>query len=562
MNRSIGRKLWQGFLAIIIITLIVGGTGFYALTTLHKEYRYLIDDRLKNVILIEQLASLQNQNSNAIRGFLLYKSEIYRHTLETTQEKFDTVFQELDAIGNEDDAKEYLETIRSSKLVYDGYTESIIEKTRENENNEALRQANFAAQYHSTMENQFSALIELQEKERQNVEEQLVSLLKNVQILIISCVVIAFIIGIIVARRITRSIAMPVQKVTAAIEQLAAGNLAVDNITIKNKDEIGVMAQAFNNMKEDLRSIIGNTRDSSMQVAVHAEQLSASSEQSLAASEMVAETAERNLLASDSQLSIVTESVDAMNQMVNSIDSITQNNSEMLNASDDVTMLVQNGTKMMHEFVEQMNSIRTTFEQSVHTIQEMANHSEEIRQVTALITSIAEQTNLLALNAAIEAARAGEHGKGFAVVASEVRSLAEQSKHSAEEIGQMIDAMIEQVTGAVKSTEDGNRKVADGVVITEKTNFVFQQIETSTTTMKQTIDLVASAIQQLRTDTMVVTSGAEQVQELANQTSAEAQSTSAATEEQLAANQEISASSQTLAELAEKLQQDVARFTI
>ena len=209
-----------------------------------------------------------------------------------------------------------------------------------------------------------------------------------------------------------------------------------------------------------------------------------------------------------------------------------------------------------------MTVISTAIGQSAGIMNGMANYSEEIRKVTSLITDIAEQTNLLALNAAIEAARAGEHGKGFAVVAEEVRNLAEQSKRSAGEIGNMIDTMIGSVAQAVSSTEDGSRRVEEGLVVTERTSEVFSRIERAAGDVGEKVTTVSAAIKQIRAMTDEVSSGSSKVQELAVESSTAAQSTSAATEEQLAANEEISSSAQLLAVLSEKLQSDMGRFKV
>ena len=169
----------------------------------------------------------------------------------------------------------------------------------------------------------------------------------------------------------------------------------------------------------------------------------------------------------------------------------------------------------MEDVNGQMTVISMAIGQSAGIMNGMANYSEEIRKVTSLITDIAEQTNLLALNAAIEAARAGEHGKGFAVVAEEVRNLAEQSKRSAGEIGNMIDTMIGSVAEAVTSTEDGSQRVEEGLVVTERTRDVFSRIEQAAGDVSDKVTTVSAAIEQIRTMTDEVSAGSVKVQELA-----------------------------------------------
>ncbi len=393
-------------------------------------------------------------------------------------------------------------------------------------------------------------------------ENRIEQSIKSTGFIIIGVLGLVTILSMIIAYIISKNITRPVGKMTNALKEFAQGNFATEPLVIKNRDEIGEMATALNEMKIDLRNIITNTRDSSHQLASQAEQLTASAEESLAASEMVAEIAEKNLLASEMQVSLVQDSTAAMTEMVTGINQITDDNEAMLGSSGEVARLVVAGAGLMKDVTVQMSSISKSIRQSADIITDLSVHSENIRKVTELITGIAEQTNLLALNAAIEAARAGEHGRGFAVVANEVRNLAEQSKASAEEIGRMINAITQNVSLAVNSTEAGAERVNEGLGITEKTNKVFNQIELASNEMNKKIETVSAAIIQIRTMSEQVTYSAAKVQDLAIQASTEAQSTSAATEEQLAANQEIASSAQTLSEVAEKLQNDMSRFTV
>src|SRR5690606_9014338 len=209
-------------------------------------------------------------------------------------------------------------------------------------------------------------------------------------------------------------------------------------------------------------------------------------------SEMVAEIAEKNLLARDMQVNLVNDSSAAMDEMATGIQQITEDNEAMLSSSTEVSRLVGEGADLMENVTNQMAAIASSIRQSADVISELEVHSEKIRNVTGLITGIAEQTNLLALNAAIEAARAGEQGKGFAVVANEVRNLAEQSKASAEEIGRMIDAVIQNVSMAVDSTEVGAERVNEGVGITGQTHAVFNRIEEASKDVSNKVGTVSA----------------------------------------------------------------------
>ncbi|MEK5067909.1 methyl-accepting chemotaxis protein [Sporosarcina sp. FSL K6-1508] len=562
MRITVGKKLWIGFTSILVILIVVGASGLWALTKLNDKYRYFIDDNIKSVLLFEQLLSNQNEVAKNIHGFIIYKEDSYLVHRDEVLASFKNKLKTVDKLIQTPSERDLLKAVKEASLSYQDISEIVIRDVKESKLVSAAKIAAEGEIYEDAVNENIGKLIKHQSIEQAQTEKELQSVLAWIQVLIASLIAIAVVVTIIIARLISRSIARPVETMTDALKQIASGNLAVEAVNIRNKDEIGEMAFAFNGMVEDLCETITNARQSAVQLAVHAEELSASSEESLAASEMVAEITVRNLIASEQQVSTVKGSTISMDEMVTGINRITKDNEVLLSSSEEVTRLVGDGAILMHDFTNQMTMIRTTIGQSAGIISEMATHSEHIRTVTSLITAIADRTNLLALNAAIEAARAGEHGKGFAVVAEEVRHLAEQSKQSAKDIGLMIDLMIQVVGSAVLSTEDNSKRVEDGLVATDKTGEIFHRIEYAANDMREKIGNVSVTIEQIRAMTDKVSSESGKIVAIAMQASVEAQSSSAATDEQLAATEEIASSAQTLAELAEKLQNDMGRFTV
>ncbi|WP_203247921.1 methyl-accepting chemotaxis protein [Sporosarcina beigongshangi] len=564
MRFTVGKKLWGGFLSVLVLLVIVGAMGYWSLLKMNDEYRFLIDDRVEKIKLLQELSATQLKTENDVRGFLLFNNVSYLTNRSDLSDLFDAQWEQLYSMNQDDSAKLLLDGIKGGRQSYTEAADKTISEFNKaiKDMEAAVSIASIAAVHDKAIEQKITELIEQQEEEMRQTEVSLKSLLNWTRLVIIGMIGVAVVLSIVVAQLISRSIARPVGKMTGALAEIAAGNLAVEPLSIRNRDEIGEMATAFNEMTGDLRGIITRARESAAELSSQAEGLSASSDQSLAASEMVSEIAERNLTGSSTQVEIVQKTSAAVGEMIVGIDRINDDNEAMLLSSEDVTKLVEEGAGLMQDVTEQMTVISSAIRQSEGIMNGMATRSEEIRKVTSLITDIAEQTNLLALNAAIEAARAGEHGKGFAVVAEEVRNLAEQSKRSAAEIGSMIDAIIGNVGQAVSSTEDGNRSVEEGLVVTERTREVFSRIEFAAGDVGEKISAVSAAIVQIRMMTEEVVGGATQVNELAIQLAEEAQSTSAATEQQLASNEEISSSSQMLANLAEKLRSDMSRFTV
>ena len=357
-------------------------------------------------------------------------------------------------------------------------------------------------------------------------------------------------------------ISKPVGRMTNALSELANGNLLIEPIQIKNRDEIGLMAKSFNVMLEDLRKIVSSVSDSSMQVAANAQELSASSQQSLASSQMVAKSAEDQLHTSNEQSHFMNTSIEAMNELRTSIDQISGDNEQMLQATTQVKNLVDKGASSITDVVNQMETIHETFTETTQMMRTMEQHSNNIQNITGLITAIADQTNLLALNAAIEAARAGEHGKGFAVVADEVRKLAEQSKKSATDIEGMVYQIQQTSSQASKTIVEGGIKVDTGMQKTTESLHAFKNIESGIEEVVYRVESVSAAVEEIQAMSGSVTESVGHVQQLAAQTAETASDTSAATEEQLAAAEEISHNAQMLSELAEQLQNEVNHFKL
>lgn len=562
MQITVGRKLRLGFSSLLIILIVIGVAGLWALTKLNEEYRYLIDDKIRKVVLFEQLLGQQNEDAKNISGFFIYQDESYLTRRDEVIAASKANLKELDKLVRTPSARVLLKEAKEALISYQQISEIVIRDIKEGNLDTAAKIATEGQIYEIAVTDTIHKLLAHQDQQQVNTEKELQNALRWIRLLIAGLIVAAFIASSIIAHTISRSIANPVAAMTVMLKRLATGDFATNPVTIRNKDELGEMADAMNNMVVDLRGIIMGARHSASQLAVHAEQLSASSEECQAASEMVAHITEQNLLITEQQTSTVKTSTVSITEMVNGIDRITADNEALQSASSSVAQLVEDGATSMHDFTRQMQAVRTTMDQSTTIINEMAKHSEQIRTVTALITGIADQTNLLALNAAIEAARAGEHGKGFSVVAEEVRKLAEQSKQAAEDIRQMMDTMIHNVGQAVTSTEESGQRVQAGLVATEKTVTIFNSIENAATDMSQKLTAVSFAIEHIRTMTENVSSESASIETLAGKSAVGAQSTSAATEEQLATTEEIASSAQTLSKLAETLQGDMARFTV
>lgn len=560
MKLTISKKLWGGFSAVLVLLIIASAMSMWTTYDISSKYDSLIDEEMEHVSLIEQVELVQMETSTSVLEYLMFSKLTSVEKLENNYKQVTEITTSLSTGLKDTASKELVEELqKKSKQLYESNNQ-IIELKKKN----GMYQKNASESTKLNLEIA-EVLVELKsnvEKRAKQTRDELNSYVGTSNIITLILTILSIVVGVLVSHFISRSIAKPITKVTNGLVEIADGNLKIEPIIIKNKDEVGEMATTFNKMTGDLQRIVSGVRDSSMQLAANAEELTASSEESLASSQMVAKSAEAQMLASDEQVNHMDASMQSMTDLQKGVSQIASSNDEMLKATDGVRSLVTQGSNVVTNVASQMDNIYTTFHETTEIMKNMAKHSDEIQNITSMITDISDQTNLLALNAAIEAARAGEYGKGFAVVAEEVRKLAEQSKNSASEIAAMV-LLIQTASGsAVKAITSGGEKVEEGLTQTTESLNVFHQIETSVDDVVQKVESVTIAISHIQEISSSVTESVQQVQSLATQAADGASDTSAATEQQLAANEEISSNAQFLADLAEKLQNEVSHFKI
>ena len=558
---SISKKLWLSFSVTIVLIILINSVGSIAIENVKNRYEEILDRDVTRINYARDLEVAQKDLATRLLEFVTINKTTAKQEIEQEIENGTVAARGLIELSEGDEVSlKLLDDLREKTLLLFDSNNQIIELKESQKDMSAAQVTSMG------LNSEVLAIIdEIIEVQQQNIQKTRGEIhdFQNMTILIMVILTITSIISAIcISFIMSRNISKPVNLITTALGEVANGNLTIEPIQTKNRDEMGVMAKSFNTMLEDLRKIVSSVGDSSMQVAANAQELSASSEQSLASSQMVATSAENQLHTSSEQSRFMTTSIEAMNELRSSIDQISGDNEQMLQATTEVKNLVDEGAKSIHEVVTQMETIHDTFTETTQMMRTMEQHSNNIQNITGLITDIADQTNLLALNAAIEAARAGEHGKGFAVVADEVRKLAEQSKNSATEIGNMVQQIQQTSSQATKTIVDGGAIVDVGMEKTTESLNSFKNIESGIGEVVFRVESVSAAVEEIQAMSGSVTDSVGHVQQLATQTAETASDTSAATEQQLAAAEEISNNAHALSELAEQLQNEVNHFKL
>ncbi|WP_066172772.1 methyl-accepting chemotaxis protein [Bacillus marinisedimentorum] len=370
-------------------------------------------------------------------------------------------------------------------------------------------------------------------------------------------ILITNLIGIWFARRIRKRLTV----IAEVLEQAGEGDFTAD-IRDHSQDEIGVIAASYQNMKQKLGSLITEVTTTSESVASASEQLSASADQTTSATEQVASAIEQIAGSAENQTSGVEKNTFAIEEVSAGITKIAESTHKVFEFANSTAEHAETGETFVKQTVDQMNTIDRAVIESNESIKSLSERSKEIGQISEVISGISEQTNLLALNAAIEAARAGEHGKGFAVVADEVRKLAEQSKLSAKQISDLIAAIQQDTERSVTTMADVSDNVKNGMEIAGETAGKFKGIVGGMREIAPQIEEVSATAQQMAASVQELSLSAAELSAIARENSASSQEVAASTEEQLASMEEITSSADALSQMAEELQEVVRRFKI
>lgn len=414
----------------------------------------------------------------------------------------------------------------------------------------------------NTANDNISKLISLVNEGAGNASNSALELAKQAFMAIITLTIIAVVIALLIAFVISMMISKPVIRISEAANQIANGDLTGEAIILRNRDELNDLANSFNTMTVNLRAMIEAVGVTSEQVAASSEELQASAEQNTKASEQISEIVEELATGTSGQVDIVSRSSQAMNEMATGSGQIAELAQSVSESAIDAANQSAEGNVIIQDAVEQMGSVQASITSLSQLMMGLGERSAEIGTITEVINGIARQTNLLALNAAIEAARAGEHGRGFAVVADEVRKLAEESSTSAQKITDLVNLMQQDTSQAVSAVKVNSVETQNGMDVVTKAGHAFEQILNAVNKVAGEIQEVSAGAEQMAASSDEVVKYMEQISSIAMGASEGAHNVSAATEEQLASMEEIAASSSSLSQMAEQLQEHVSKFKV
>jgi methyl-accepting chemotaxis protein len=518
----IGTKLISAFLIMAIILGAVGLFGILNLSTMNKSQDDMYANNLIPVSEIQSALVNYNRMRIAIRDVYMAENDQTRIELINKSSETRAAIEKNVAVYRgtklSDDAKRLMEPYDSLWQQYNVLYDEGLAFGREGKLEELKTLINGRlVETGNAMRDLFENSVELNISEADAANVKGEALFKSSSTITIVVIVVSFLFCIVLGIMLSRMIAGPLGRIVALANKVADGDLR-EKSDMDTKDEVGMLAKSFNHMIDRLNITVGSIVSSSHSVAAAAEEISASTEE-IASS-------------SSSQANAAQTISELFNELTQAIQSVAQSTEQASELSSSAMGLAKEGRTIIASSLTSMEGVRAQ-------MAKLEQDSHQIGDIIEVIEDIADQTNLLALNAAIEAARAGEQGRGFAVVADEVRKLAERSGEATKQITSIIQGMQNNTKRSVGAVEES-------ASLSEKTGQAFERISSMVNDTGHRVSEIAAASEEQAAQATNVLASVESI--------------SAATEEAAASSEQTASTAQALAQLADDLQHSVSAF--
>ncbi|OYN64199.1 methyl-accepting chemotaxis protein [Bacillus safensis] len=550
---------------IVICVLFISMLGFssYLYYKTDQSYKALLSKEVKLYQTSLELETLLQKQEAQIKTYVVVQDAENLQKIEQTYEDINKKTTEASKMSTVKQAKNLLDQISEKNYLYYTSTNRLFNslnmQNQKEFNTRLSQELQPIEQEIHTLTKEFAQNQLKQRDQKINQLNQDSNQLLLTLILVSAAIIVGLlVIGIRFVHRMTK----PIVSVTNAARRMADGDLTLEEIEVTSKNEIGQLGTAFNQMTAHLRQLILQVQSGSRQLADSAAQFEETISQTISASEQTSSSIEQVSEASREQSGAVGKVASAIQEVSTGMQNAAVHTSDVSGHSISVTEKAEEGAALIQQFVKQMSSIKESVNEHHSTMTHVQAQFTGIQDLLGHIHAIADQTNLLALNAAIEAARAGEHGRGFAVVADEVRKLAEESSQLTDQISQLLENVNKDTEKSSQSMTKVERDVAEGVKVSQLSEQSFHEILESIRDISMKAEELSATAEQISASTEEISQTVGVIEEGAKRNSEETEYMSAAVEESLAANEEMKAAAEDLKSLSQSLKTSISSFTI
>lgn len=522
LMRKVGirSRLLAGFALITSLVLL---QGVFALSSMASMRQ--VADTIETEV-IPSLDTLSNLNLNMmrVRVFTLRLMAAENAKAETdTLARLDKVKQEVaryqreyEALISSERERQVYNKFLQAKANYEGGQQKVVAFLLDSDKNSALGQLEQLNDYSNEMTQELVNLAELNKTISMEISEESFSTYQSSQWLVTAAIIAALVISISIAMLLTSSITVPIKEALSLAETVAKGDLT-QTIEISGQDETSRLLTALALMQQNLRDALQHIANSSTQLASAAEELNS-----------VTDDASRGLQRQNDEIQ---QAATAITEMSSAVDEVAQTATSTSEASAESAKAALEGRQQVENTVNSIHRMNKEVAATSELVQKLATQSQQIGTVLDVIRAIAEQTNLLALNAAIEAARAGEAGRGFAVVADEVRALAHRTQLSTREIELIVTQIRTETGNAVDAMQQSSLTAEEALKVSTAAGLALATITDQINKINDSNLVIASAAEEQAKVAREVDRNIVNISDLATQSAAGANQTSASAHE-------------------------------
>lgn len=557
--KTIKSKMIFGFAVVMAFIVILGSYVIHTFNESNKSVEQVLNKEIPLLIADEELAVVMVGRIAAARGFVMTGDQQYIDLFNEDTERSTAAREKAADIGTSDEFQQLMDkTVEWREYilnnVFEVYKRGDEELAVENllSTNTAARELRFA--YEEAAKKREAHIIEL--------ENELLKDGKTARTIVIVVIIAVILLSLATAVITANSISGPLRIVKDRMALIAGGDLSHEPLVPKSRDEIGQLVESTNEMNGEMHKLLNEIQHVSSTVSMQSAQLTQSAGEVKAGTAQIATTMEDLAHGTESQATNAGTLSSAMESFVMKVAEANDSGAQIQEASSSVLSMTNAGSEMMATSTKQMAVIDQIVQEAVAKVEGLDKHAQEISEIVSVIQDIAAQTNLLALNAAIEAARAGEHGKGFAVVADEVRNLAEQSSTSVTTITEIISRIQSESSVVTDSLQAGYKEVAQGTNQIETTGETFGKIASAVTEMVERIQTISENLNDISANSQEMSSSIQEIAAVTEQSAAGVEETSASSEQASSAMEEVANNAGELTNLAEELNRLLRQFTL
>ncbi|HUA16178.1 MAG TPA: methyl-accepting chemotaxis protein [Verrucomicrobiae bacterium] len=508
MRASLRTKLMAGFGVLILALASCCVVGFVSIAKLSTATSTLDAALVKQKSVLGMELAVEEQRAG-VRAFLLGNPNL--DELEEGRRNSQTAADRLSSLLRTDEGKALFASLAQANAGYEHTLDRVIELRRAGKTKEAiaLNWGPEANRDRTAVNAAFQTMAERQQNNENKATSEQHAAENQARWLLAIFAAAGLISGVAISILVSRAVSASLAGMISLIHEIAEKNLSAQDLQILSRDELGSAGSALNAMKNSLRGLIHS-------IARTAEHLASASEE-------ISSSATQQAQGAETQKGQAAQVATAMQEMSATVQEVSDNSNRAADASRQAAETAREGGTVVEQSLAKMRAIAESVSATARKLEDLGKSSDQIGRIIGVIDDIADQTNLLALNAAIEAARAGEQGRGFAVVADEVRKLAERTTSATKEVAQMVQSIQEETKTAVGAMHEGTRQVEEGVKTTAQAGASLKQIIHMSEQVGEMITHIATAATEQASATEQVNQNVEQINRLVSESALGAQ---------------------------------------